>query len=188
MARCHLDCGPGSADPVTFLRDRLGIETEKVPAALWVFVVVSIAWALIAVGIRAARSEPLPISLLGMPLTLGLAWLILRRSRVVWSLLVFGSATTLITVPFSPSPWWLVAVTAFDLFLFLTPPTWRFIWRDRPARTGRSESGVQHSDLDLLGGGAGASGRLVRRPARSEADALLEQRGGGLAGFHEDSA
>jgi hypothetical protein len=133
MARCRIYRGPGRGDPLTFLQSRLGIETKKVPTTLWVFVAVSIAWGLIAVGIHAARSEPLLLPLLGMLFTLAFAWLILRRSRVIWSLVVFTSALTLVTLPFSPSPWWLVVLTTLDLCLFVFPSTWRFIWRDRPA-------------------------------------------------------
>lgn len=118
---------------MSFLRRRLGIDTEKIPTALWVFVAVSLVWGLIATVASVVSGAPLLLlRLLGVPLTLVITWLILRRSRVAWSFIVFGSVLTIVTLPFSPTPWWSVVLTAFDLCLLVSPPTWRFIWHDRP--------------------------------------------------------
>jgi hypothetical protein len=117
---------------LSLLRDRMGIETQRVPTTLWVFVAIMIAWGVIAPGVQAARSQSLLLPLLSIPFTFGFAVLILRRSRVVWSLIVFSSALTLVTLPFSPLRWWLIVLSALDLILLLSAPTWRFIWRERP--------------------------------------------------------
>lgn len=111
------------------LARRLGIETEKVPAALWVYVTVSMVWGLVATAIQAG-SDPAWIAF--VPFLFLFSLLILRRSRIVWGLTVFGEAVTLLTLPVSPSPWWVVVSAVFGLCVMLSPPVWRFVWRDRP--------------------------------------------------------
>jgi len=68
-----------------------------VPRTLWAWVVLSAAVALIyaVVGLFEDRL----LELVGVPLTVVFVWLTLRRSRVIWTLLVAAEALSLATAP-----------------------------------------------------------------------------------------
>ena len=67
------------------------------PRTLWAWVVLSAAVALIyaVVGLFEDRL----LELVGVPLTVVFVWLTLRRSRVIWTLLVAAEALSLATAP-----------------------------------------------------------------------------------------
>jgi hypothetical protein len=69
--------------------------------------------------------------------TVLLAWLLLRGSRVAWMLSVFSAATQLIAPLTMNQPIWFAGVAAVLLACLLAPPSRAFVW-ERQERTGGS--------------------------------------------------
>ena len=106
-----------------------GIRFGEVPRALWVWVVLSAAVALVYVVV--GLFEDRLLSLIGVPLTVVFTWLLLRRSRVIWTLFVVTEALSLATAPTTPVPWWSLLSGVLLTVPLLLPATWRFIWKGR---------------------------------------------------------
>lgn len=115
------------------------------PRALWAQVALSLAIALVftVVGLFEGRL----LALIGVPLTIVFAWLLLRRSRVIWTLLVAGEALNLAT---TPVPWWSLVSGLVITVPLLFPSTWRFVWSGR----GRKISPVTPTEWSEAGEGS----------------------------------
>ncbi len=111
---------------------RWGVRVGEVPRALWVQVVLSLTAALVflVVGIVQGRL----LSLIGLPLSVILSWFLLRRSRLVWTLLVAGGILVLVSAAFEYTPWWNLVLDVVSTALLLFPAVLHFIWGGRARR------------------------------------------------------
>jgi hypothetical protein len=82
-------------------------------------------------------SEYLEAALVTTGITLALLVLLLRGSRVVWSLLTGLEVAGLLISPFETKPWWGLALGLVGLALLLAPASRHFVWRPRPLPVGR---------------------------------------------------
>lgn len=99
------------------------------PRALWLQVALSLATALVYAVVNLFQGRPL--ILVALPVSILFEWLLLRRSRVIWTLLVATGVLSLATAPFDGSPWWNLLIEAVSFALLLFPSVRRFIWSGR---------------------------------------------------------
>jgi hypothetical protein len=104
---------------------------REAPAWLWVYVLLVTVprWIEIATGL----SPGLGLGLLTITIGVVLWVLLLRGSRVIWSLLVAFQALVLLTAPFLAPSFWRIFVASVALWFLLDPDSWYFIWGE-PAK------------------------------------------------------
>jgi hypothetical protein len=130
-----------------------GIRVREVPRALWVQVALSLATALVFSVVGLFQGHLLV--LVALPFSILFAWLLLRRSRVIWTLVVGSEALSLATAPFVRTAWWSLVTGAVTLVLLLLPSTRRFIWSGRGRKVSQgtptdwSEKGKERADPGL---------------------------------------
>lgn len=116
---------------------------KDTPTPLWIFAVVGVlSW---VVALTLETNTPLPAALGTSAIGLVLVVLLLRGSRVVWTLFTLEAAFNLLTAPFFSLTWRLVVIGIFGLGCLLAPSSRRFVWRPRPPRRrkkGRSPASV----------------------------------------------
>ena len=109
----------------------------RAPRSLRLFAVVFAASVLFAAGSTVFMSDEgeLAVALAGILMALslaaGLTALVLRGSRIAWSLLTVGVLFDLVTVPFSSGPLWAVVPLTIDLICLLAPSARRYVWAVR---------------------------------------------------------
>jgi hypothetical protein len=106
-----------------------GIRVGEVPRALWVQVALSLATTVVFTVVNLFQDRPL--ILVALPVSILFEWLLLRRSRVIWTLLVATAVLSLATAPFDGSPWWNLLIEAVSFALLLFPSVRRFVWSGR---------------------------------------------------------
>jgi hypothetical protein len=143
-------------------------ELKRAPKALWAFALLSLTHVLVlaVVGNRSA-----PLSLVGLVIGVLFSILLLRGSRIVWTLLAAGSAIELVSAPFSSPHWWMIVLSVACLALLLVPPSWRYVWKQpQPAPT----TGQTSRDAQTLTDSTRTEGWYVD-PRRPEIHAPLER-------------
>lgn len=108
-------------------------ELKRAPKALWAFALLSLTHVLV---LAVVGNRSVPLSLVGLVIGVLFSILLLRGSRIVWTLLAAGSAIELVSAPFSSPHWWTIVLSVVYLALLLVPPSWRYVWKQpQPAPT-----------------------------------------------------
>lgn len=98
----------------------------EIPLPLRLDAVISLLW--IPYGVVVSWSHPVLVAFL-LAFTLWWTWILLRGSRIVWTLAVGFTLIGLIPVSWLATDWWWVIIDLIDLVLLLWPSTCRYVWR-----------------------------------------------------------
>jgi hypothetical protein len=128
---------------------------KGIPKPLWAYAVVSFASGLI--GFVQIISAHAAAALGTTVFFLIIVVLVLRGSRVVWSLVVAATLLSLIISPFATQSWWAIVLGIISLACLLAPASRSFIWRSHPAQVARPIRQTTldpdgHSELDRPAG------------------------------------
>jgi hypothetical protein len=102
---------------------------KDIPRSLWAFAVISI-----ASGAVFTVLHPHPLlgfKIFALTIEVGIAVLLLRGSRVVWTFALVSQCLGLLTEALG-TPTWRSALGAAGAALLLLPASWRFVWRRQP--------------------------------------------------------
>jgi hypothetical protein len=98
------------------------------PWPLWLSVGIGVVSAMVGAVLGDFDGTPAPAIGIFVVVSLLLAWLLLRGSKVVWVVSVAIGAFDLFSVPFLEPPWWSVGLTIVDLALLLAPASFEYVW------------------------------------------------------------
>lgn len=140
---------------------------KRAPLLLLVAVIGMVAQDLVVYAVHPITA----LSTASLGLGVLLAWFLLRSSRVAWVLVVL-TLVAQVTGPLTVNqPIWLAGSGAVLLVLLLSPPTWRFVWKEKAQTVSQS----WHEIADRLSGGLW--GAIVRAATRLSEVVGLPTRG-----------
>jgi hypothetical protein len=114
----------------------------EVPATLWAYAALSLGNSLVITGLEVSE-HPWWLALISVGL--GLSYLLLRRFRAIWWLLVIASAADLVTAAFSSLPWWRILLDVVYLALLVAGPSRHYVFA---TRKGRGSAGSTQNTSD----------------------------------------
>ncbi len=97
---------------------------ERPPTTLLVYLALSATALVPALVVASENGVVVATVAIASLLLVALLW---RRSRVAWVLLLLLELSVLLSIPFDPTPWWVVLRNVVALALLVARPTRRYV-------------------------------------------------------------